>query len=224
MSAWTLYMDRGLAYLAKHDPQEAARALETALQECPASRSSDLHRICFFLGIALTRIGHPETAMKSWASCQRLRKRGPTRRLLSRFTNAYGMQKQGREDMDDWKAFVSIQLSRYLLSKNKRTFSTRAEQDMVVDLIRDHWISLMSSGAMAGRSCVEKHAVFSRTQIVFPTVLVPETRRGTPVIAVNFQTRKRVGLTDRCFCGSGLPFRLCCGRTPGCEEVLSGIF
>jgi hypothetical protein len=219
-----MYLNRGLALLAKHDAQEAARHLEMALQECPPSRSSELHRICFFLGIALTRLGHPETAIKSWVSCQRLRKRGPTRRLLSRFTNAYGMQKQVREEIDDWRAFASIQLSRYLICKNKRTFSTRAEQDMVVDLIRDHWQSLQKSGAIAGRSCAEKHKVFSQMQIVFPTVLLAEPRRGAPVIAVNFQTRSRVGLADRCFCGSGLPFRLCCGRTPGCEEVLSGIF
>jgi hypothetical protein len=222
MPSWTMYLDRGLAFLARHDPQEAARLLEKALQECPPSRGSDLYRICFFLGIALRRMGHAETAIKSWVSCQRLRKRGPTRRLLSRLTNAYGMEKQARGELDDWKAFASIQLSRYLMGKNKRTFSTDAEKDMVVDLIRDHWVTLVKSGAIAGLDCPRKHALFTRTEIVFPAIVAPNGHQA--VIAVNFQTRKKVGLADRCFCGSGMPFSLCCGRTPGCAEVLSGIF
>jgi hypothetical protein len=218
-----MHLDRGMALLARHSPQEAARSLERALQECPTSRSWELHQICFFLGVALNRLGHPETAIKSWVSCQRLRKRGPTRRHLLRFTNSYGMEKQKRDDLDDWRAFASIQLSRYLLYKNKRRFSTRAEQDMVVDLIRDHWKSLVKDGTMTGLSCSEKHALFSRLPVVFPTVMAPDAV-STPVIAVNFRARKRVGFSDRCFCGSGMPFRLCCGRTPGCEEVLSGLF
>ncbi len=45
-----------------------------------------------------------------------------------------------------------------------------------------------------------------------------------PVIAVNFQTKKKVKLSDRCLCGSGLPYIICCGRTPGKEELMSGIF
>ncbi len=218
-----MHLDRGMALLARHDPQEAARSLEKALRECPASRRADLHRICFFLGVALNRLGHPETAIKSWVSCQRLRKRGPTRRFLFRFTNGYGMEKQTCDDLDDWRAFASIQLSRYLACKNKRTFSTRAEQDMVVDLIKDHWKLLVKSKAMAGLSCSEKHALFSRTPVVFPTV-VADPVSAPSVIAVNFQSRRRMEFSERCFCGSGLPFRLCCGRTPGYEEVLSGIF
>jgi tetratricopeptide (TPR) repeat protein len=218
-----MFLDRGLCLLARHNPQEAVRYFENALRECPASRGADLYRICFYMGVALQRLGHPETAIKSWVSCQRLKKRGHIRKLLSRLTNPYGMEKQKRSELDDWKAFASVQLTRYLLSKNKRTFSTRAEQDMVVDLIRDYWDSLAKSGVLAGKSCAEKHAIFTRTQIVFPTILIPQ-RVGEPVIPVNFHTQKRVNFTDRCYCGSGQPFHLCCGRTPGNEEVLSGIF
>ncbi len=59
--------------------------------------------------------------------------------MLSRFTNCYGMERQDTSEADDWQAFSSIQTARYLLGKNKRTFSTRAEQDMIRDLIRDSW-------------------------------------------------------------------------------------
>ncbi len=223
MTAWVMYFTRGLCLLARHDPQGASRYFEKALQECPASKGRDLYRICFYLGVALRRLGHPETAIKSWVSCQRLQKRGHARRMLSRLTNSYGMEKQKREDLDDWKAFASVQLARYLLSKNKRTFSTLAEQDMVVDLIRDYWGNLVKSGVLAGKSCDEKRTIFVSTRIIFPTVLLSEPPTQS-VIAVNFRTQRRVNLTDRCTCGSGLPYSLCCGRTPGNEEVLSGIF
>jgi hypothetical protein len=64
-------------------------------------------------------------------------------------------------------------------------------------------------------------------KIVFPSVVrnephVPHV--NGPVIAVNFHTQRRVRPQDRCLCGSGLAFVLCCGRTPGKEEVLSGLF
>jgi hypothetical protein len=223
MSALRLSISRGIRLLSQHDPCGAMRMFEQALQECPASETEELYRICFYLGIALKRLGHTETAIKSWVSCQRLRKRGYTRRMLLRFTNEYGMEKQRRDELDDWKAFVSVQLSRYLLSKNKRVFSTRAEQDMVMDLIRDHWKSILRSRILAEKSCPEKHSYFTRTRIVFPTVLIQQLT-GQPIIPVNFGTQRRMKLTDRCYCGSGLPFSMCCGRTSGSEEVLSGIF
>ena len=223
MSALKLNITRGLRLLSHHDSCGAMRLLEKALQECPASDTQALYRICYYLGIALKRLGHPETAIKSWISCQRIRKNGHLRRMLVRMTNAYGMEKQRRDELDDWKAFASVQLSRYLLSKNKRVFSTRAEQDMILDLIRDHWKSILTSGALSDKSCTEKHSYFTRTRIVFPTVLIQQLS-GLPVIPVNFHTHQRMKLTDRCYCGSGLPFSMCCGRTSGSEEVLSGLF
>ncbi len=223
MASWSIFFDRGLYLLSRHNPQEAARQLERALQECPASQGSELHRICFFLGVALNRLGHPDTAIKSWMSCLRLKKRGHTRKLLSSFTNSYGMEKQKREELDDWKAFTSVQLTRYLLSKNKRVFSTQAEQDMVLDLIKDYWKSLSRSGALKGKTCAEKQSIFLHARIVFPTVLAP-MYGGERVIPVNFRTQRKVNLLDRCSCGSGLPFNRCCGRTLGCEEVINGLF
>ena len=98
----------------------------------------------------LQRIGFPQSAIKSWISCQRLNKRGPTRKMLSRYTNCYGMDRQDSSDADDWQAFSSIQIARYLLGKNKRTFSTQAEHDMLLDLVRDSWEALKRSQDMAG--------------------------------------------------------------------------
>ncbi len=219
-----MHFDKGLGYLAHHRPAEAVKSLQKALEFCPPSRSQELYRVCFYLGIGLRRLGFSQSAIKSWISCQRLNKRGPTRKMLSRFTNCYGMERQETSEADDWQAFLSIQTARYLLGKNKRTFSTAAEQDMIGDLIRDSWETLRKQRLLDGKSGCEKLEAFRSVRIVFPTVTHAEPRCGAPVIAVNFQTQKKVGLNDRCSCGSGLPFILCCGRTPGKEEVLSGIF
>jgi hypothetical protein len=221
---WARHYDRGLGSLARHRPAEAVKDLQAALEDCPPSRSHDLYKICLFLGVALQRVGFPQSAIKSWISCQRLNKRGPTRKMLSRYTNCYGMERQGSSAADDWQAFLSIQTVRYLLGKHKRTFSTRAEQDMIRDLIMDSWGELRRTADLVQMSGCDKLEAFRAVRIVFPTVVLTEPHLDGPVIAVNFQTKQRVGLNDRCSCGSGMPFMLCCGRTPGKEELLNGSF
>jgi hypothetical protein len=221
---WAPHYGKGLGSLARHRPAEAVKSLQAALEECPPSNSRDLYKICLYLGVALRRIGFPQSAIKSWISCQRLNKRGPTRKMLSRYTNCYGMERQDSSEADDWQAFLSLQTVRYLLGKNKRTFSTRAEQDMIRDLINDSWQELKSSTDFRAMSGCDRLASFRAVRIVFPSVVLAESHLDGPVITVNFQTKQKVGLNDRCSCGSGMPFMLCCGRTPGKEELLSGSF
>lgn len=223
MDAWNLQMDLGLRMLARHRPLEAVASLRRALHACPAGRAAEIHRICFYLGIALRRAGHAQTAVRSWLSCTKLKKRGPSRRLLERLVNGYGMARQANADGDDWQAFRAIQLSRYLTTKNKRAFSTDAERDMVSDLIRDYWRSLERSGALAGKDACQKRDHFRRMMIVFPTVILPEHTAGS-LVPINFRTEQRVFDGQTCFCGSRLPYALCCGRTTSCEEILRGPF
>ena len=224
MALWSLNLDSGLRSLARHNPAHAIHFLQKAMEQCPAHRSRELYRICFFLGVALRRMGFSQSAIKSWISCQRLNKRGHTRKMLARLTNSYGMERQASAQEDDWQAFSSIHIARYLMGKNKRTFSTMAEKDMISDLIHDHWQSLLQSGNLAGKSSCEKIDHFRRVQIVFPMAEPAEYQANATVIGVNFQTRKKVTLEERCMCGSGLSFALCCGRTPANEELLTGIF
>ena len=223
-SGWAIHFDKGLRSLARHKPGDGVKSLQKALENCPPSRPSDLYRICFYLGIGLRRMGFPQSAIKSWISCQRLNKRGHTRKMLSRLTNCYGMDRQDSTGEDDWQAFSAIHTARYLLSKNKRTFSTLAEQDMISDLIRDNWDIIRSSGALEGKFGCDKLEAFRSMRIVFPSVVRIEPHVDGPVIAVNFQTHRRMRPQDRCLCGSGLAFVMCCGRTPGKEELLSGLF
>ncbi len=223
MNAWKIQMDRGLGMLSRHNPLEAIRCLERALDACPVERGADLHRICFYLGIALRRAGHSQTALRSWLSCTQLKKRGHSRRMLARMVNGYGMARQPSEDGDDWQAFHAVQVSRYLSTRNKRAFSTPAERDMVSDLIRDYWKSVERSGALAGKDSCQKREYFGALRIVFPTVVLPEQQSGT-VLTIDFRLQRRISEREACPCGSGLPLALCCGRTVGCEEMLSGSF
>jgi hypothetical protein len=223
-SLWGIYFDKGLGSLARHQPAQAIHFLQMAMEKCPASHSRELYRICLFLGVALKRTGFCQSAIKSWISCQRLNKRGHTRKMLARLTNSYGMERRDNQQEDDWQAFASIQTARYLMGKNKRTFSTLAEKDMISDLIHDHWLVLSNSGELERRSSCEKLSYFRKVTIVFPTAGLPEQRPDSQVIGVNFQTQRKVEFDEKCLCGSGLPFVLCCGRTPANEELLSGIF
>jgi urease accessory protein UreE len=66
------------------------------------------------------------------------------------------MEKMACEELDDWTAFASVHLSRYLMAKHRKRFATAAERDMVIDLIRDHWLALGASGALAGKTSSRK--------------------------------------------------------------------
>jgi hypothetical protein len=200
------------------------RSLHAALEECSAANPHELYNICFYLGIALRRVGYPQSAIKSWTSCQRLIKRGRIRKMLSRYTNCYGMDRQASTEADDWQAFSAIQVARYLLCKNKHSFSSEAEHDMIIDLIRDAWDGFRSMSSLEGKSGSEKMQMFRTLRIVFPTMVLTEPHINERIIPVNFHTRQKVCLTDRCSCGSGLAFMMCCGRTPAKEELLTGVF
>ena len=152
-ASWGMDFDRGLGELSRHRPAQAVRSLQKALSDCPPSRTSDLYSISFYLGVALRRLGYSQSAIRSWLSAQRLHKRGHIRRILARITNGYGMEKLACEELDDWAAFASVHLLRYLGTKNRHGFATEAERDMVMDLIRDHWKGLGGSGALAGKTC-----------------------------------------------------------------------
>jgi hypothetical protein len=223
MDAWKLHKDRGIRMLARHNPREAVQSLRQALDACPPQQAADLHRICFYLGVALRRAGHAQTAIRSWLSCTQLKKRGHMRRMLERLVNGYGMARQESADSDDWQAFRAIQLSRYLATRNKRAFSTDAERDMVSDLVGDYWRGVERSGEIAGMDSSQKRDYFRRMRIVFPTVVLPAAAAGS-VLAVNFRTRQRISETQACSCGSGLPYSCCCGRTKSCEELTGGFF
>ena len=216
---WAIHVHRGLWYLSRHNAGDALKCFCSALETCPVSRSRELSKLLFFLGVALKRLGYSNSAIKSWNSSLRLVKSGYIRKILCRYSNRYGMVKQRSPEEDDRQAFYGIQLKRYLAGKSRRCFSSFAERDMIRDLIQTYWEDIKLSKILENESPEEKCRIFRNIEIVFPAATTYES-----FVPVNFFTGKRVALEDRCLCGSGLSFLECCGRIPGEDELETGIF
>jgi len=222
MKRWQSDFQRGRQALSKHDAGSALVLFSRSLQDCPVSDRTSLSRILFYLGLALQRLGLANSAVHSWIAAQRTKKGQLTEKLLRRFANSYGMAKQCSCEQDDWQAFYSIQLMRYLRGFNKRTLTSETERCLLGDLIKQYWLGLCSSDVLEGKSPEEKCEIFKAARIDFPLFYLPQDRES--LLRVDFQAKRRLAGSDRCFCGSGLPFLSCCGRTPGEDELSIGLF
>ncbi len=233
MHAWLVDYRRGLRWLRHHRPLRALGYFERALLAIPTDRRrpfsvhtslrGELSRLFYYLGLSLRKAGMRNRALASWVESVRLEKRGAVRRKLLRDTNAYGMARQSVPDIDDQQAFYGVQLARYIRSKQSHRLGTRAEIDMIAELIDEYWERLSRTVDLHELSCEQKLRLFRDTVIVFPFLSVPGDLK-TEDVAVDFCTGKRIQGSDRCVCGSGLPHILCHGRTPGTDEVLTGKF
>lgn len=215
---WQIAYSRGKTFLAKHRLEGAMKSFEAAIASCPVDRAKELSKIMYYLGVTLNRLGMSSCALKSWSTAHRLYRKGYAGVFLRRFSNGYGMAKQESEQLDDWKAFHAVQLARYLSMKKSRQLGTDAEKDVIWELIVDGWKEIQNSFELSALSTGEKLKLFRAFEIVFPSFTVPENAGEEP-IAVDFARKKKLDLDDHCFCGSGLPYRLCCGRTPGEDEL-----
>jgi hypothetical protein len=233
MNHWLLDHRRGLRWLRRHRPVIALRYFERALETAPVSRTRpgrgrpqrrrELAAIFYHLAVALRQAGLRNRAVGSWVESTRLIKRGRYRRRLTAVTNEYGMARQAAREADDQHAFYGVQLARYLRSKQSHRLGTRAEIDMVADLIDETWRDLRETIDLAALEAEQKLMLFRQTLVVFPFISVPEAMK-TDDVAVDFHNGRRVGRDDRCVCGSGLAYKLCHGRTPGSDEALIGKF
>jgi tetratricopeptide (TPR) repeat protein len=222
MERWQTDLHRGIRHLSKHDSGGAVLCFTKALQACPVYRTEDLGKVLYYLGIALKRLGLSNSAVRSWIAAHRTKRQRHTQEILKRFANSYGMAKQGCQEQDDWQAFYSMQLLRYLRGFNRRAISDDSERKMLEEVIRSYWERLKAGGALEGRSPAEKSEIFKATCIDFP--LFFQGGLPDPVVRVDFASGRKLRPGDRCFCGSGLPYLACCGRTPGADELMIGIF
>lgn len=229
MRSWLNDLQRGIDNLSRHKPGKALNYLQRALKDCPPANTQELSRIFFYLGITLKKLGLKDSALKSWNAGRKIKKRGYSDKMLQRFTNGYGMAKQETDEKNDWHAFFSIHLERYLLSKKSRRLGSEPEKDMIRELIHDHWVELRKTEILAGKSDEEKLKIFKKVKIVFPFFVIPESFLSPDIcegftIPVDFSGKRRLSYYDRCICGSGLPYFKCCGRTPGVGELVNGLF
>lgn len=220
--SWRSSFHQGVRHLARHDAAGALLLLSRALQGCPSRRADELTRVLYYLGVALKRLGYGNSAVRSWTASMRLKRKKHTRQVLERFANSYGMAKQCCGDLDDWQAFYSIHLLRYLRGFNRRSLTSHAERRMLSEVIHSYWEKLKGSGALEGKGCAEKIELFKALRIDFPLFSLDGGR--DPVLQVDFHRGCKVRAGDDCPCGSGLPFLACCGRTPGEDELAIGLF
>ena len=212
----------GRRFLARHRPQIALEYFRKALHSCPVDERQELVRTLFYIGIVLKQVGLPSSALKTWLTARGLHKRSYAGRMADRYMNDYGMLRQMSSELDDWNAFYSVQLKKYLESKRSRKIGSQGEKDMIWDLIFEYWQGILRSGVLRGKSNSEKLALFSDVEIIFPYFSLPAEKHE--IIQVDFFSRSRVSPDDPCPCHSGLPYGQCCGRIKCDEELLYGLF
>jgi hypothetical protein len=223
MEPWRTEFYKGKNLLSHHDASGALKAFKDALKLCPPRECICTSHLLFFIGIALKRLGHYNCALKLWISANRIKKSKRIKKMIERYANGYGMLRQATEEIDDRNAFFSIQIQRYLDRKHDKKFSTQAEQDVVFELLNDYWINIQKNSILCNKSVEEKRKSFHRIKIPFPYFIMPKYF-GDSVLNVNFTNCEHKSASSRCFCGSGLPFAMCCGRTPAVDELMNGVF
>jgi len=219
MHPWMLNLNHGLRSLTRHEPERALKYLNKAIKSCPVQETGELSAILYYTGVALKKIGVHDGAIKSWMASWRIRKTPLTDRHIRRFSNEYGMVKQGLEELDDWQAFYALQLKRYCGMKKSQCVGTLAEQDVIRELIRDAWMELRKNVNLSNKTSSEKLEIFRSVSIVFPLFFVPGGRTISNSTASSSRTKART-----CICGSGLPWGECCGRLFGRGISRSGMF
>ena len=220
MEEWRRNMERGRMLLRKHDPRGALKPFQSALEDCPVHCQNELSKILFYLGATLMKLGQTDAAIRTWGIGGKVSKSGYAVKMYRRTVNSYGMEKQISEEEDDWQAFKSVQLSKYMMARKRDTLPNPAELDMVTDLIRDTFCELRDSGSLDGHDCHHKTSLFERTYIVFPLTMAEfsHTLKRGRIIPVDFRNARKLDPSKNCTCGSGLPYRICCGRI-GCDRL-----
>jgi tetratricopeptide (TPR) repeat protein len=212
----SIFLRKGLHELAHHRPAQALAFLRKSVELIPPSCESELSKALYWLSIALLRLDQRDLAVKSLANAQKLRRQSYARKFYVRNVNEYGMIRRPTKELDDLYAFVSIQLSSYLLKRQNHRFGSEAEHSAVLKLILEAWKRLKENNEFRNLECGEKLYLFRKLKIDFPSFNAYSAglRYGAPralqATLDNIQT---------CSCGSGLPRMQCCGRVQGLSEL-----
>jgi hypothetical protein len=208
---------KGLRELQRHRPDLAVRSLRKAAEACPATMPGELSQKLYWLALALFRLDKPELALKGLASAQKLRPRGIAREAYSLRINEYGMLRRQSPEIDDFYAFYSIHSCAYFDRKKRKRYESSSEKDAVLRLIADSWRVVSHSGRLAGLGPAEKLSLFRKWPVAFPAFGLVDGKPDREII-VDFRRGAAQDCDGRCRCGSGLPFRQCCGRTSSPSE------
>lgn len=75
--------------------------------------------------------------------------------------------------MEDYKKFKKVQLHKYSTEKKNNVYSESPELDMVIDLIKEYWCDLLSTGFLNDKSFSEKEKIYYSIEIIFPYSQIP---------------------------------------------------
>ena len=75
--------------------------------------------------------------------------------------------------MEDFKLFKKVQLNKYKQNSHNKSISNSPELDMVIDLIKDYWCDLLSTGYLNNKSTDEKRKIYHSIEIIFPYSKIP---------------------------------------------------
>jgi hypothetical protein len=217
-----LLLQKGLRSLAHHRPDLALDPLRAAIEAIPPARGDELSRALYWLSLALLKLDKKDLALKSLSSAQKLRRRGFARRFYLHNVNEYGMPRKPSPELDDFYAFMSIQLAAYLVKKPRRRFASPLERETVLKIIMDAWKILQPALLSIDYDCGQKLQLFKRARPSFPSFGLG--RDNTTILRHGFDARQAFGppvaqFDQRCVCGSGLPYSRCCGRVKGLGEL-----
>lgn len=202
----------GKRALATHDPASAMRLLRAVVDACPAENRTELATALYWLAVALRRLGKDGLAIKALSSAQRLAPRGTARRAYVRVANGYGMPRSDCSEHDDYRAFCSIQIRRYLERTPEGRFSGPDEMETVLGIIAGAWLRNEGLRRVAEASCGDKLEAFREVEIDFPNLTERARDKRGSTIPVDFVRGRRLNPGSACSCGSGLPYAKCCGR------------
>lgn len=128
------------------------------------------------------------------------------------------MPRRSRPELDDFYAFYSIQVCAYLSRKEKPRFDSVSEKDAVLRILGDAWRSMSRAGMLDALSAGDKLRLFRRHRVAFPSFGLEDIPCEN-VVPADFREKKVLSGDERCYCGSGLPYRQCCGRTASLREL-----
>ncbi len=161
MQQWILYTNRGKSFLARHNPKDAARCFEKALQACPSEDMQAMGKLFYLCGVALQKLGYHDNARECWFSASSINPNGPAGNMLKRRRN---------QDEEDRHSFKSIQLYRYFSSKQADLFYSETERKNVMQIIDAYWQEIKAAGILENMLPQEKRALFFEFKIDFASI------------------------------------------------------
>lgn len=183
--------------MANHDAAAALPYLRLAVDQCPPERRTELSRRLYWLSMALRRLDRQTLAIKALASARQLSPRGPVSRSFYNITNGYGQPRCACEEHDDYRAFFSVQVKRYLWTVPGQRFADNSEMEIVLEVIAKAWLQLQKEISLDGLDCRTKLACFDKYRINFP-VLRQGSVGGGRVRAIEFPSAVAAqGTTER---------------------------